>query len=814
MLEVKGLNKYYNRGKANEIHVINNTTISLPDTGLVCILGESGSGKTTLLNTMGGLDDYRSGELIIGEDVLKKYSPHRIDRLRTRHFAYVFQNYYLLLEHTVEYNIRLVLNMYDLTEEEKNSRTDYVLEAVDMLKYKKKQVAQLSGGQQQRVAIARALAKSPEVIFADEPTGNLDEANTMRVMRILKKLAEKCLVVMVTHEQRIANVFADRIIQVDKGRVVADNKADKESDYYYNDDSVFYLKEYEKTSYNNPEVEITCYSDTKQTDVLKLRIIKDSGRYYIQTLGDSKVSLLEQGDGSRVLDENRPVFSDEEFIDCSYELTKMTYKGLPKLSLREIVRLAFNNLAVLGKQQIFLIISFVAMAALFVLAAADILTLDSIDIRSAVHSDSQYLGIEIEKNGAFDTLAYNEYFNTMFEDYLATVNISDIQFDFYTNLTYIYDGFEQIQDVNGLITGYSIAPLERLDEGSLVAGRMPQSPDEIVVDAWVLENFLKSEGILSQVIPAAENFLGQEIAVEKKSFTLKIVGICDSGEPDIYMDKYTRLGITTWMSVMPAGLDALKTAYPDELEGFTLGAGDALVSEAYLKQCEISGNPNGFATPLSQYYTIVGTYSDEFPAEFVIAEEDYDELLLHLIRYAKKWIIRTDDKSGAKAYFENLSDDLKDKLQVFITDDYAEALADYEAARRVKLDARLIITITIFVISLALLYFSMKSNAIKKIQDIAVYRLLGIKKSSIVFIFAMESILLTSVTSLPSVIVTSGLLKFIASIPSLQINMVYPWSAAVAIMVFIYLVNIIAGILPILGLIKLPPAKLASSYDV
>ena len=97
MIQINKLHKYYNKGKENEIHVINDTTLSLPETGFVCILGESGSGKTTLLNTIGGLDDYASGAYTIDDVTLKSYSKEKMDRLRTEHFAYVFQNYYLLM---------------------------------------------------------------------------------------------------------------------------------------------------------------------------------------------------------------------------------------------------------------------------------------------------------------------------------------------------------------------------------------------------------------------------------------------------------------------------------------------------------------------------------------------------------------------------------------------------------------------------------------------------------------------------------------------------------------------------------------------
>ena len=108
----------------------------------------------------------------------------------------------------------------------------------------------------------------------------------------------------------------------------------------------------------------------------------------------------------------------------------------------------------------------------------------------------------------------------------------------------------------------------------------------------------------------------------------------------------------------------------------------------------------------------------------------------------------------------------------------------------------------------------MKSNAVKNIQNIAVYRLLGIKKRSIALVFLFETAFLTSYTSVPAILLTSAILKFIVSIPSLEMTLVYPWSAAFGIIGFLYIINGIAGILPIIGILKLPPAKLAAKYDL
>ena len=221
MIKIEKLDKYFYKGKSNENHVLREVSLELDATGLVCILGESGSGKTTLLNAMGGLDTFQSGAISIEDTVLKKYEPKKMEKLRNEKFGYIFQNYYLLQDYTVAYNIKLALNVFELSEEEKEERVDYVLDALDMKKYKKKLVSQLSGGQQQRVSIARALVKSPDIILADEPTGNLDTASSHDVLGLLKLAAKQFqqTIILITHDNDIAQM-ADRIVRIEDGLIV------------------------------------------------------------------------------------------------------------------------------------------------------------------------------------------------------------------------------------------------------------------------------------------------------------------------------------------------------------------------------------------------------------------------------------------------------------------------------------------------------------------------------------------------------------------------------------------------------------------
>ena len=262
MIKITNLNKYFYRYRDYEIHVINDSTIEFPETGLVTLLGESGSGKTTLLNVIGGLDDFEKGEIEIDGNVIRKYQSKKIDKIRNEKIGYIFQNFLLLKQKTVYENLQLVLNMYDLDNKSIDERITYVLKAVGMLKYKKKKVSELSGGQQQRVAIARALIKAPSLILADEPTGNLDEKNTIEVMNILKKISKTTLVILVSHEKRVAYSYSDLIIELKDGKIVGSKELENNSNYQYEDDQNIYLKELNYESIDSENVNLSYYSNT------------------------------------------------------------------------------------------------------------------------------------------------------------------------------------------------------------------------------------------------------------------------------------------------------------------------------------------------------------------------------------------------------------------------------------------------------------------------------------------------------------------------------------------------------------------------
>ena len=217
MIRIDHLNKYFNKGKQNEIHVINDISLELPERGMVAVFGRSGCGKTTLLNVIGGLDRFSGGTLTVDGQNIREDT----DTLRNREMGYIFQNYNLNKGESCYDNVADALRLLDFPEGwQMRERVEAALANVGMENFANRTPDTLSGGQQQRIAIARAIVKNPRIILADEPTGNLDEANTLLVMDLLKEIARDHLVLLVTHEAELVDHYCDTVIELSDGKVV------------------------------------------------------------------------------------------------------------------------------------------------------------------------------------------------------------------------------------------------------------------------------------------------------------------------------------------------------------------------------------------------------------------------------------------------------------------------------------------------------------------------------------------------------------------------------------------------------------------
>lgn len=222
MLEVKNLSKIYKAKQKNGVdtYALDEVNLRFPEKGMVFLLGKSGSGKSTLLNVCGGLDAPTSGEIIVKGRSSKDFTQSDFDSYRNTYVGFIFQEYNILNEFTVEDNIALALELQGKPKDKK--AIAQLLDEVDLNGYAKRKPNTLSGGQKQRIAIARALVKSPDIIMADEPTGALDSATGKQVFDTLKKLSQDKLVIVVSHDREFAELYADRIIELKDGKILSD----------------------------------------------------------------------------------------------------------------------------------------------------------------------------------------------------------------------------------------------------------------------------------------------------------------------------------------------------------------------------------------------------------------------------------------------------------------------------------------------------------------------------------------------------------------------------------------------------------------
>lgn len=221
MLKLENIKKDYVTGEST-VSALKGVSVSFRENEFVSILGPSGCGKTTLLNIIGGLDKYTSGDLIINGVSTKKYKDRDWDSYRNQSIGFVFQSYNLIPHQSVLSNVELALTLSGVSKKDRKRRAVEALEKVGLGDQIKKKPNQLSGGQMQRVAIARALVNNPDILLADEPTGALDTETSEQVMDILSEVASDRLVIMVTHNPELAQIYSTRIIRLLDGLIISD----------------------------------------------------------------------------------------------------------------------------------------------------------------------------------------------------------------------------------------------------------------------------------------------------------------------------------------------------------------------------------------------------------------------------------------------------------------------------------------------------------------------------------------------------------------------------------------------------------------
>ncbi len=543
MIEVKHLEKFFNKGKKNQIHVLNDVSLQFPEKGLVVLLGASGSGKTTLLNVIGGLDSVKSGEIDFYNQKVSKYHASTWDRIRNEHIGYIFQNYYLMPELSVFDNVAFVLKMIGIKDQEEiTKRVEYILKQVNMYPFRKKKATQLSGGQQQRVAIARALVKNPKVIIADEPTGNLDSKNTLEIMNIIKMISVNKLVILVTHEKEIANFYGDRIISLSDGKITGDVINDSDNAHNLGYENTIYLKDLNQlTDLNDHDVSVKYYSDSTEHYPLNVKFIIRNKTLYLD-LGEysDKVKVLDSSSHIELKDEHFKAKTKQELLQTSFDTSVLDHQNLTKsrsstISFKNSLWIAFKRLITFGTKGRLMLFIFM-ISGLFV---------------------------------AFSTYSYLSLIFRSYDDYL-TKDENYIVFEkgnhTYTDLTDALDGISFEINVNQFEGNSAIvAPHSRYDiftakkyeyssqlnESDLMYGELPSSPYEIVLSY----GFYSSDELIEQSLTpigiwSAEGLINEKITFNFSVQEYTVVGIAKAVRPAIFFRNLNALTEATSLSHM------------------------------------------------------------------------------------------------------------------------------------------------------------------------------------------------------------------------------------------------------------------------
>ena len=812
MIRILGLNKYYNKGRRNQIHVINNTNLELPDKGLVALLGPSGCGKTTLLNAIGGLDRVNKGSIYINDKKITSKFSYKVDKIRNLNIGYIFQDYKLIDDMSVYDNVAMVLKMIGIKDKKEiKIRVEYILERVGMYRYRYRPCGMLSGGERQRVGIARALVKNPDIILADEPTGNLDSKNTIEIMNIIKAISRDKLVLLVTHEVDIAKFYASRILEITDGTIVKDyiNKHDDKIDYRI--DNTLYLKDF-KYSYKNSDnnINIDYYNDEDKK--LNLVIAVKNGNIYIKSNDDSRIEVVDSNSSIEIVNDHYKKLDKSVYEKYSFDFDKIINKDI-KLKYSSIFNL--GSIIKHGFKKVFgysfvkkLLLGGFFLAALFVTySVSNIIGLLTVNDSEFIATNKNYLKIERNKVKVEDYLNYEGMDGII---YMLPGNSK-------VGMKVSNQEYYQTKDSNIIING-SIASNEMISSKDIIYGRYPENDNEIVIDKMV---YNKTKGLEMIGYYEVERMVNSRVFTNKE---YTIVGIVDMGSPSIYASRNELYNIIINSKAgydYDYGFGVSSVAISEELDNSSIYSYDSyrdkivitkgrepsndyevIINESYQEEYklnkEIDKKVNG------KKLVVVGYYKseDDINSYFVSSNtKKYD-----LIENSKGIIIYSKDKDKVINNFKDIG--------VKVIDVYQSDRNNYIDSMKDSVNASLIVASIMLGISLIEIILMTRSSFLSRIKEVGIYRAIGVKKLDIYKMFISESFAISTLASLPGVLFMSYCLHVLSDVDYIGRNYVMNVYIMILCIVIMYVFNIIVGLIPVFNTIRKSPARILSGKEV
>lgn len=823
MIRLENVNKYFNRLKKNEIHVINNTSLEIAGPGLVAILGPSGCGKTTLLNAIGGLDNVSTGKIFVNNRRLTGRTVWAKDKIRNLNIGYIFQNYNLVDNMSVFDNVALVLKMQGVKDKEEiKDKVHYALEMVGMYRYRNRYADMLSGGERQRVGIARAIVKNPAIVIADEPTGNLDSRNTLDVMNIIKTISKTKLVLMVTHEEKLANFYASRIIRLLDGSVVSDEINTNESNLDYRIDDKIYLGDVQ----NHQEVsiygsKINIYQEDEQ--IADMDIVIKNGNVYVRVKDENlRTEIVDEHSSVEFVDDKYREISKDDYKESGYDMAKLEARKPPRnasiINLWSMITKGFSQVANYPIMKKILLFGFFISAMFIMYSISNTAAVLNTPDERFVDTNHHYL---IVKNKGMSSDQYSKL-----ESIAAENKGYVIPGKSKITLPVIYKNYLQTGVNMGEKISVSMTDINAIKYKDLIAGKMPEASNEVVVDKLAFKKLFEEGGYATQAgLFKGEDFVGMTFNLDEY-VNLKITGIVDKSSPSMYVD----LGQTdnilfalknstgkTDMENAP-GTQSEDTVITKELadnaapDSLMLKSGrwpesDYEVVISYDKRFD-----HGIGTLVTpkinqQKLKVVGYYTDEYNRGLAIVTPG-----------TLKMQVRNDE-TGAALYLPRLSDKaaVMDQLRsegFESFDAYKNAKDKYTDDMRKTMKTVLIMGFVILAISLIEIYLMMRASFLSRIKEVGVFRAIGVKKTDIYKMFLGEVIAITTIAGIPGFVLMGYIVYKLSQINTFQYTFLMNPTVAIIAIVIIYAANILFGLLPVILVLFKTPAAILARTDV
>ena len=815
MIEIKNLNKYFNKHKKNELHVINNVTLNLKDSGLVALLGPSGSGKTTLLNAIGGLDKVNSGSIFINNKKITSKSVHKKDEIRNIDIGYIFQDYKLIDNLSVFDNIALVLKMIGIKDKKEiKTRVDYVLNAVNMYRYRNRPAGMLSGGERQRVGIARAIVKDPQIIIADEPTGNLDSKNSIETMNIIKAISKNRLVILVTHERELAMFYASRIIEIKDGTIQNDYENEVPDELDYRMESNIYLKDLkEHDIIKNDDIKINYYSEEKEN--LELQIVVKNGNIYIKSKENKKIEVIDEHSNIELLDKHYEKIDKSIYQEYEFNFDKAINKNIRKKysSIFNPISLIINGFK---KVFDFPVLKKILLGGFFISAMFIVYSISSISgtlniqDKDFVTINRNYLSATTGKISVDEYLKYEKSENI---EYVLT-GTSKVSF----NVKYndLYQTSQVIDTLQG-----SLSSIDMLKNEDLIMGKMPENEYEIVVDKMSIDKMFENDYAKMSGVTEIKDMLNREIYVDNmKNF--KIVGIVDKQSPSIYTSKNMFINILTNTNKSDENSRFLRMQATEEANN----ASEDVLEDYKLLQEQVELKEGRF--PENDYEVMVNiNRKDEMPLNKEIETkvndvklkvvgfyESKDNLSVFLVNNNTLKIKLIGESSEITIYAKNKDEVMNEFKNVYIVDSYTKSKDEYMKEIKENITSSVTVAGIILAISLIEIYLMIRSSFLSRIQEIGIYRAIGVKRADIYKMFLGEILAITTIAGLPGLLFMSYIIKVISTIKYIENYFLLNGIVFAGAIIFMYAFNILVGLIPVFNTIRKTPAQILSRNDI